>query len=295
MFLRFKFFILFAFLTLGGAAAVCAQQAAATPPATAATAAAAVTSTEANSEKSSKKEKQERKQKAAEAQKNPTAEQIVESTIWIYGNFGGRATLNQIRKTSIERGRINVVNAEGKTEQASYERLVMRSADTMEKERIRFDQEFPNARYALVYSDAKIFGLYNDAVFTPNADASKAFENQIWRGLEALLRYKENGSTVALAGRDKILGVDLHQIDVTDKQNRKTRFFISAKTFRVIMLEYTEGDAKYTRKFYDYNLAQGTLVPFRSVLFLGDKQIEETNIQTISFGQKVEETMFREG
>ena len=297
VFLRFKFFIFFAFLTTFGASAVCAQQPSATPPVTAATAAATVKTATTDAEKPTKKDKQERKQRAAElaaAIKNPNAEQVAESTIAIYGGLGGRATLNQIRKTSLERGRISVVNAEGKTEEASYERWIMRSNEGLDKERIRFEQEFPNARYALVYSGDKIFGLYNDAVFTPNADASKAFENQIWHGLEALLRYKETGSTIVLDGRDKILGVDLYKLDVTDKQKRKTRFYISAKTFRVMMLEYTEGDKKYVRKFYDYNYAQGTLVPFRSVLFAGDKQVEETDVNTITFGQKVEEAMFSE-
>ncbi len=245
------------------------------------------------SEKPSKKERQEAKQKAADAAKNVTAEQVAESAVLIYGGLGGRANLNQIRKTSLERGKISVLNAEGKTEQANYERWVMR-ADTLDKERIRFEQEFPSAKYALVYTGDKIFGLYNNSVFTPREDASKAFENQIRHGLEALLRYKENGSTIALTGREKLLGVDFYLLDVTDKQNRKTRYYISSKTFRVMMLEYAEGDTKYRRKFYDYNYAQGTLYPFRSVLWANDKQIEETEVQTITFGQKVEENIFQE-
>lgn len=283
-------------MLLGGASAIYAQQPAATPPVTAATATATVKTPEAAGDKSSGKK--DRKQKAADlaaALKNPTAEQVAETTVAVYGGLGGRATLNQIRKTSVERGRISVLAADGKTtEQANYERWILRSADSLDKERIRFEQEFPNARYALVYSGAKIFGLYNDAVFAPNADASKAFENQIWHGLEALLRYKESGSTVALDGRDKVFGVDIFRLDVTDKQNRKTRFYISAKSFRVMWLEYTENATKYTRRFYDYNYAQGTLVPFRSVLFAGDKQIEEVDVNTISFGQKVEEGIFNE-
>ncbi len=274
MFLRFKFFILFAFLTLGGVSAVCAQ------------------ANTDKADKTAKKEKQNGKQKA-DAAKNYTAEQIAESTVVIYGGLGGRANLNQIRKTSLERGKISVVNADGKTEQANYERWILR-ADTLDKERIRFEQEFPNARYALVYAGDKIFGLYNDSVFTPREDASKAFENQIWHGLEALLRYKENGATVALAGRDKLMGVDFYMLDVTDKQNRKTRFYISSKTFRVMMLEYTEGETKYRRRFYDYNYAQGTLFPFRNVLWANDKQIEETDVQTVTFGQKLEESIFQE-
>jgi hypothetical protein len=90
------------------------------------------------------------------------------------------------------------------------------------------------------------------------------------------------------------MNVEFYVLDVADKQNRKTRFYISTKTLRVMMLEYTEGDVKYRRKFYDYNYAQGTLVPFRSVLWANDKQVEETNVQTISFGQKVEEVIFNE-
>ena len=34
------------------------------------------------------------------------------------------------------------------------------------------------------------------------------------------------------------MGVDFYVLDVTDKQNRKTRFYLSTKTFRVMMLEY---------------------------------------------------------
>lgn len=240
----------------------------------------------------SKKPKTDEKSQTADPSKALTAEQIAESSILVYSYFRGRETLNQVRKTTYERGKLTLTNAEGKSEQANYARWIMR-ADTLDKERIRYDQEFPNARFALVYSQDKIFGLFNDAVFTPREDASKAFESQIWHGLEALLRYKENGSTVAIGGKGKTMGVEYHLIDVTDKQNRKTRFYVSAKTYRVMMLEYEEGDIKYMRKFYDYNYAQGTLVPYRSVLWANDKEIEETQIGTISFGLKLEESMFQ--
>jgi hypothetical protein len=225
---------------------------------------------------------------------NVTAEQVAESAVAVYGGFKGRENLNQIRKTTYERGKLSIVNAEGKTEKANYERWIMR-ADSLDKERIRFNQEYPSARYALIYSDDKIFGLFNEQVFTPREDALKSFEYQIWHGLEALLRYKENGAALSLAGKEKIMGVEFYQLDVTDKQNRKTRFFVSTKSFRVMMLEYTEASVKYLRKFYDYNYQQGTLVPFRTVLWANDKQVEEVEMQTISFGIRLEETMFQAG
>lgn len=278
--MRFKFFILIAFLFLTSVSFAAAQETVEKSP-----------TPVPSPEKIEKKP--DVKPQSGDVSKNITAEQIAESVVIIYGSLGGREYLNQIRKTTIERGKISVVNAEGKTENATYERLVMRG-DSLDKERIRFDQSFPGAKYALIYNNDKIFGIFNEAVFSPREDAANAFKNQIWHGLEALLRYKENGSTLALGEREKLMGVDFFVLDVTDKQNRKTRFFISQKSFRVKMLEYTEDGTKYRRKFYDYNYAQGTLVPFRSVLWANDKQIEETNIQTISFGQKVEEENFNE-
>lgn len=270
MFLRFRTFILLAFSLSLSVLPVNAQ----------------------NTE--NKKPKTNEKPQAIDTTKNATAEQLAETVVLIYSGLGGRENLNQIRKTTFERGRLTLISPEGKTEQANYARWIMR-ADTLDKERIRYDQEFPNARFALIYSGDKIFGLFNDAVFTPREDASKAFENQIRHGLEALLRYKENGSTLALAGKEKIMGVEFNLLDVTDKQNHKTRFYVSAKTSRVMMLEYTEDGVKYVRKFYDYNYAQGTLVPYRTVLWADGKQIEETQIGTISFGMKLEENMFQGG
>lgn len=270
MFIRFNTFLLVAFLLLTGVSAVSAQ------------------------EKTDQKDKSPNvKAPAVDLSKeSATAEQVAESVIIIYGGLGGRQNINQIRKTTFERGKLSIVNAEGKTENANYERWILR-ADSLDKEKIRFDQEYPNAKYALIYKDGIIFGLFNDSIFTPREDASKAFSNQIWHGLEALLRYKENESKLELVKRDKLMGVEYFVVDVTDKQNRKTRFYVSAKSFQVKMLEYTQDNIKYKRKFYDYNYAQGTLVPYRSVLWADGKQVEETEIQTISFGQKVEEDIFQ--
>ncbi|MFZ1700283.1 MAG: hypothetical protein WBO10_11050 [Pyrinomonadaceae bacterium] len=226
--------------------------------------------------------------------KNVTAEQVAESSIFLYGFPGGRQTLNQIRKTTQERGTANITNAEGKVDKVSYQRFVIRG-DSLAKEKVRLDQEFPSARYSLVYADEKIFGIYNNTVFTPREDAAKTFENHMVRGLEAFLRYKENESKLDIAEREKIMGVDFYVVDVTDKQARKTRFYVSAKSFKVLMLTYEEGGVKYKRKFYDYNYAQGTLVPFRTVLWADDKVMEETEVGTITFGQKVDEGLFTGG
>lgn len=223
--------------------------------------------------------------------KNLTADGIAESAILIYGGLAGRGSLNQIRKTTIERGKMRIVNPDGTIDNPIYQRWIIRG-ESLEKEKNRFEQEFPNTKFSLVYDGAKVFGLYNNTVFTPRDSATVSFQNQIWHGLEALLRYKENGSKLELVGRDKLMNVDFYIVNVIDKQDRKTKFYVSAKTFRVMMLEYEDGGIKYKRKFYDYNYSQGTLVPYRTVLWANDKQVEETDIMTVTFGQKVEDFMF---
>jgi hypothetical protein len=223
---------------------------------------------------------------------NATAEQIAESTIAIYGGLAGRLNLNQIRKTTFERGKSTFTEADGRKNTAAYERFILRG-ESLLKEKIRVDQAFSDARFSLVYNDDKIYGLYNESVFTPREDAAKAFENQIWHSIESLLRYKENESKIEIAKREKVMGVEFFIVDLTDKKERKTRYYVSVKSLRVMMLEYESDGVKYKRKFYDYNYAQGTLVPYRSVLWANDKEVEETNVGTVTFGQRIEEALFQ--
>ncbi|MBV9214645.1 MAG: hypothetical protein JO053_00595 [Acidobacteria bacterium] len=228
--------------------------------------------------------------------KNPVAittpEQVAEATIFWYSLGGGRARLDQIRKTTQERGKVTFAGDDGKPEVATYTRWVMRG-DSLDKEKIRLDEEFPTARYSLLYLENKVSGLYGTTVFSPREDVARRFENQIVHGVDALLRYKENGSTLTMQPKEKLMGVDFWVVDVTDKAGRKTRFYVSAKTFRVMMLTYDDGGIMYKRKFYDYNFAQNTLVYSRTVLWAGDKQVEETEIGTVTFGQHVDDEMFK--
>lgn len=221
-----------------------------------------------------------------------TAEQVVDSALFIYGFGGGRATLNQIRKTTSEHGKFTLTAANGKPETVNYQRWVIRG-ESLDKEKIRLDQQFSSSQYGLILDDNKTFGVFNNTVFNPREEVIKNFENGIYHGLEALFRYKENGSTIELAGREKDMGVEYYLLDVTDTKNRKTRFYVSTKTLRVLMLAYEEDGVKYKRKFYDQRYAQGTLVPYRSVLTANDKVVEEQNISSITFGQKVDEDLFK--
>jgi hypothetical protein len=223
-----------------------------------------------------------------------SADEIVEGVI-ITGTRGG---LEQIRRNGLERGRLTRIGADGRTEEASYERRFIRGASS-DKDKVRLDQKLPTLEYSLLYGDGRLWGIINGAAFTPREDATVEFQSQLWHGIDALLRYKENGSTVSLGGKDKREGVEYYIIDLKDKDQRSTRYYISTRTLRVMMLEYQDAaaaggtTAKYMRRFYDYRLAQGTLVPFRSVFYEEGKPSQETRVLTITYGIKMEDSLFR--
>ena len=223
-----------------------------------------------------------------------TVEQVVESTILIYGT---RPLLEQIRRFGVERGKITRFPAQGNPEEADYERRFVRG-DSLEKDKVRLDQKLPTMEYSLIFEDGKLFGLINGAAFTPRQDASTNFISQHHHSIEALLRYKESGSTITLVGKDAQKGLDLYVIDLLDKEQRKTRYYISARTLRVLWLEYEEGlpggvPTKYQRKFLDYRAVQQTLVPYRIVLFEDGRQSQETRVLTITYGVKVSDSIFK--
>lgn len=217
---------------------------------------------------------------------------IAETAILVYSGLRGREGIAQIRKTTVEVGEMTMQGADGNPVKIDYQRRILRG-DSSGAEKVRLDQKFPNVEYALVYDGNKVFGLINNVEFSPRQDSVKAFQDIVFHGLEALLRYKENGSNVKLEKEEKELGVDFYVIKVTDKENRQTTFYVSKKSGRVMKLEYESEGIKHHRKFYDHNYAQGTLVPYRSVLWADNKQIEERKILTITFGQSVNEGLFK--
>lgn len=226
-----------------------------------------------------------------------TAEQIAEGVILIAGNGLGRAVLTQIRRNGIERGRLTRILEDGRSEEARYELRFIRG-DKSEKDKVRLDNKSAQAEYSLIYGEGRIFGIIKGSPFIPRAETSADFISQQAHSIDALLRYKENESKVSSAGKAKQLGVEVHVIDLIDKANRKTRYFISARSFRVLWLEYEEtppGAAtaiKYTKRFYDYRVAQSTQVPYRTVLLEDGKQILETRILTVTYGVRMEDSLF---
>ena len=244
--------------------------------------------------------RQQQETKPSQSKSDPkdvkfTAEQIVESVILVYGT---RPALDHIRRYGVERGRITRFNAEnGNSEETEYERRFVRG-ENLEKDKIRLDQKLPTMEYSLIFGDGKLWGVINGAAFTPRQDATANFISQHHHSIDSLLRYKECGSTLTLVGKDAQKGLDLFVVDLTDKQKRKTRYYISARSLRVLWLEYEEGvpggvPVKYNRKFLDYRVVQQTLFPYRIVLTEDGRQSQETRVLTITYGVKVNDAIFK--
>ena len=227
--------------------------------------------------------------------KTYTVEQIAESVILVYGS---RPALEHIRRNGVERGKITRLNAQGNPEEANYERRFVRG-ENLDKDKIRLDQKLPSMEYSLIYGDGKLWGIINGAAFTPRQDAAANFLSQHLHSIDSLLRYKECGSTLTLVGKEQQKGLDLYVVDLVDKEKRKTRYYISTRTLRVLWLEYEDApttggtSVKYTRRFLDYRAVQQTLVPYHIVLIEDGKQTQETHIMTITYGAKLDESIFK--
>jgi hypothetical protein len=224
-----------------------------------------------------------------------TVEQVVESVILVYGTRQG---LEHIRRNGIERGKITRFTPEGTAEEANYERRFIRG-ESLDKDKIRLDQKLPTMEYSLIYGGGKLWGVINGAAFTPRQDAASNFLSQHLHSIDSLLRYKECGSTITLIGKEQQKGLDLYVVELVDKEKRKTRFYISSRSLRVLWLEYEDvpssggtAPVKYTRKFLDYRGVQQTLVPYHLILLEDGKQTQEVHVMTVIYGSKVDESIF---
>ena len=268
---------------------VCALSALLTAAAAVPLAAAPAAVQENKEQKAEEKPKKEEPPKPAKVDKdNPTAEQVAETVVLFYGS---RPMLTQIRRSGVERGRITRTGQDGRPEEITYERTFKRG-ETYEKDKVRFDQRMASLQYSLVLNDGRVTGILRGTPFTPKQEDVTSLMTDRVHGIEALLRYKESGATVKYSGKETQKGLDLWVLDLTDKEKRSTRYYISAKTARVLWLEYEEGGTKYRRTFHDYRVVQQTLVPYRSVLYAGDRQVEESQVLTVTFGVKTDDALF---
>jgi hypothetical protein len=238
--------------------------------------------------KAEKPKKQEESRPVKADKNNPTGEQVAETVVLVYGSRQG---LQQIRRTGVERGKITRTASDGRPEEITYERTFKRG-ETFEKDKVRLDQRMSSIEYSLVFSDGRVMGLLRGTPFTPKQEDVSWMMTDRVHGIDALLRYKESGAAVKFNGKESQKGLDLWLLELTDKEKNSTRYFISSKTGRVLWLEYEDAAVKYKRTFHNYRVVQGTLVPYRTVLYAGDRLVEESQVLTVTYGVRMEDSLF---
>jgi hypothetical protein len=239
--------------------------------------------------------KEQKKAASKNDDKNPTAEQVAETVVLVYG---ARERLAQIRRSGIERGRLMRTTDDGRNEEIAYELSFKRGA-TFDKDKMRLDQRKPTQEYSLFFNEGRIWGVVKGATFTPRQQDVDDLLEESRHGLETLLRYKENGATLAYVGKEKQKGIEMWVLDLTDKEKRVTRYYISAQSGRVLWLEYeartpdSRTPVKFRKTFHDYRIVQGTRVPYRTVLYADGKQVEEALVSSVTYGVKMEDSAFQ--
>jgi hypothetical protein len=238
--------------------------------------------------KGEKPQKQEEPKPVKADRDNPTGEQVAETVILVYGTRPG---LQQIRRTGVERGKITRTAADGRPEEISYERTFKRG-ETFDKDKVRLDQRLSSLQYSLVFNDGRGTGLLRGTPFTPKQEDVSWLMTERVHGIDALLRYKESGAAVTFNRKESQKGLDLWVVELTDKDKNATRYYVSTKSGRVLWLEYDDGGSKYKRTFHNYRVVQGTLVPYRTVLYEGDRLVEESQVLTVTYGVRMEDSVF---
>jgi hypothetical protein len=243
--------------------------------------------------KEEKPKKQEEPKPVKPDRNNPTGEQVAETVVLVYGSREG---LQQIRRSGVERGKITRTAADGRPEEVTYERTFKRG-ETFEKDKVRLDQRMSSIEYSLVFSEGRVTGLLRGTPFTPRQEDVSWLMTERVHGIDSLLRYKESGAAVKFNGKESQKGLDLWVVELTDKEKHATRYYVSSKTGRILWLEYEEAadggaPVKYKRTFHNYRVVQGTLVPYRTVLYAGDRQVEESLVMTVTYGVRMEDSLF---
>ena len=223
--------------------------------------------------------------------------------------YGGRKQLETVRSAIQETGTIRLATDQGDLN-GTYILRSMRK-EKSSKDLLRVDLELSageNAqggpiKYIIGFNGASVWSAQNGQYVSPRAGADIAFRAQLTHEYMALLRYKEDGSKLEYVGLENVVGVDTFMIDMTTAEGEKTRYWLSAKTYRVLHSEYeltlVEGQppTKYRIDYYytpsSAAVIQNTLVPVRREMKQDGKFVQEITINQFVYGTKFDPEIFQ--
>jgi hypothetical protein len=132
-------------------------------------------------------------------------------------------------------------------------------------------------------------------------ELSAAFRSSYAHSYEALLRYKEDGSTLTYVDTKKLASLEIDTIDLTMTDGQKTRYEVSRRSGRVLSLEYEAKPAtpdakpiKYRLRYKDFKLVQNAVyIPYKIEVYENDVLVEERTVIEAAFSGQMDEKIFK--
>ncbi|HEX8087280.1 MAG TPA: hypothetical protein VF762_00410 [Blastocatellia bacterium] len=253
-----------------------------------------------------KDKKNQEKAKGTEAKLSPV-ETVVELAIIAYG---GRKQLETVRAGIQEEGTIRLATEQGDLTGDFVLRSLRREKTWQDLLRVDLNLSPPGAearqgaggvKYSIGYNGATVWSAQNNQYVNPKPEAEAAFRAQLTREYMALLRDKEDGSKIEMVGPETVVGVDTNVIDLTNPNGEKTRYWISAKTYRILHAEYelklaeSQNPTKYRISYFytPFRVVQNTLVPIRRVMMQDGKFVQEISLNNIIYSAKIDPEVFQ--
>jgi hypothetical protein len=254
------------------------------------------------------KAKKQEEAKAAQTKMTP-GEAVVELAIIGYGT---RKQLEAARAAIQEAGTIRLATEAGDLMGNYLLRSIRKEKSSQDLLRVDLELSPPDnaqgqpptpIKYVIGFNGASVWSAQNGQYVNPRAGADIALRAQLTHEYMALLRYKEDGSKVEYVGPETVVGVATNVLDLTSPDGEKTRFWLSAKTYRVLHCEYelklVEGQppTKYRIDYYytpfSGAVVQNTLVPVRREMKQDGKFVQEIKLTNIIYSAKLDPEIFQ--
>ncbi len=227
--------------------------------------------------------------------KDPSAEELVERAILVYGS---RAAIYTVQRNGILRSQVKFITPEGTREGRSVMKFIRKPL--LAEDLRLIELELPDTKFVIGFDGKQTWSTYNGEKITPSPETVAAFRAAHMHSYEALLRYKENQAKLQYV-TSKPFGPnnELDVIDMIYPDGARTRYEISRRSARIIYLEYEMKSSpqaeptKYRLYFKDFQYIQNSLVPFVTIVFENGRQVEERKIVEVAYSVQLEEKVFK--
>jgi hypothetical protein len=235
---------------------------------------------------------------ATSEDKDKKLSEIINNTTAVYG---GLATLLVLRQSGQLRGLVKLYTGSDTPQEGEITIRFTRKLKVAEDLK-RIDLKLPTAPpFAIAFDGTRVWGAENNTPVVLYLRSEAAMKAELLHNYEALLRSQELDAKLEYVGEEKKSGIPLHVIDMKHADGSTTRYYVSAKTWRILHLEYEFAVSSLPKpirvreSFYDFRVVQNTLAPFRIVRYEDNNLVQETNFTEVAFGVQIDKSVFEPG